>query len=366
MWFLYGIHTGKDPHVKNTKPAKADSKRVAFRRLCKTSTEVKLRVGIVALALLLASCTPSPTPLPPTVRASQIPATQTEIPPTLTPTIAPSPTATNIPTATPIPCDAYESFCVEDGHFLLARPISAAYQNEIERGYRYGSTINGKRDPHHGVEFINEFGTPILAAADGRVIYAFKDKPAIYSPWERFYGNLVVIQHTLPELDAPLYTLYAHLSTFGVSEGDIVVAGQQIGEVGMSGGAIGTHLHFEVRVGEDYTDTRNPELWLRLLDETRGGIVVRINDQTGKLIRVPLMVEKVEDAEDALQRVASLEAYAPETHPVGIDDIWGETHAISDLPAGQYRLSFSYAGGYWERFVEVYQNQVTVVYFGVE
>ena len=321
----------------------------------------------LSIIFFLTACTPPSTPLPATATPLPPTPTQTEIPATLTPTMEPSPTATNIPTATPIPCDAYESFCVEDGHFGLARPFGGTDNNEIERGYRYGSTINGKRDPHHGVEFINAFGVPILAAADGRVIYAAEDKPAIYSPWERFYGNLVVIEHDLPELDAPLYTLYAHLSVINVVEGDIVEAGQPVGNVGMSGGAIGSHLHFEVRLdGYEYSDTRNPELWLQPLDVMHGGIVVRIENQTGKLIRVPLVIDKVGGAEDALERVASLDAYAPETHPVGVDDDWAETHAIGDLPAGEYRVSFSYAGQYWERFVSVYPDKVTTIYFLIE
>ena len=328
----------------------------------------KLFLAIVLLSSIpLVSCAPTPKPVPLTATALPATPTQTEIPATLTPTMEPSPTATNISTATPIPCDAYESFCVEDGHFWLARPIGGTDNNEIERGYRYGSTINGKRDPHHGVEFINAFGVPILAAADGRVIYAAEDKPAIYSPWERFYGNLVVIEHDLPELDAPLYTLYAHLSVINVAEEDIVEAGQPVGNVGMSGGAIGSHLHFEVRVdGYEYSDARNPELWLQPLDAMHGGIVVRIENQTGKLIRVPLVVEKVGGAEDALKWVANLDAYAPETHPVGVDDDWAETHAIGDLPAGEYRVSFSYAGQYWERFVSVHPDKVITIYFLIE
>ena len=320
----------------------------------------------LCLLSLITSCTPTLTLTSPTETKIPATATQTEIPPTETPFPSPMPTIPPTETQTPIPCDVYTKFCVEKGHFLLSRPISAEYKNEIESGYRYGSTINGVREPHHGVEFINASGTPILAAADGRVIYAAEDKPAIYSPWERFYGNLVVIQHNFPELDAPLYTLYAHLSAISVVEGEVVNAGQKIGEVGMSGGAIGSHLHFEVRVGEDYTDTRNPELWLTLLDENSGAIAAHIADKNGKLIRVPLVVDKVGGAESTQERVASLEAYAPETYPVGVDGIWEETHAIADLPAGEYRLSFSYAGQYWERFIKVHQNQVTVVYFIVE
>ena len=330
-----------------------------------------MRVFFLFLTLLMTACVPTPT-VGISVQAESSPTQErvapSQIPPTATPTLTPNPTATStiIPTETPIPCDAYESFCVEDGHFLLARPIDAEKNNKIEIAYRYGSTLNGKRDPHHGVEFINEFGTPILAVAEGRVIYADKDKPAIYTPWERFYGNLVVIEHNLSGLDAPLYTLYAHLSTINVEKGEIVQKGQPVGNVGMSGGAVGSHLHFEVRMGESYTETRNPELWLMPLEENHGAIVVQIADERGKLIRVPLIVEKVGGAEDALKRVASLEAYAPEKYPVGGEDKWQETHAIAGIPSGKYRLSFSFAGQYWERFIEVYTNKVSVVYFVVE
>ena len=78
------------------------------------------------------------------------------------------------------------------------------------------------------------------------------------------------------------------------------------------------------------------------------------------------MVARVGNQADAPEAIASLEAYSAEDHPVGVDERWQETHAIADLPAGSYRLSFSYAGGYWEKVVEVEPQRVTVVYFGVE
>ncbi len=331
-------------------------------------------LDILFSTLFLASCTSTAPSLAPTfISPTSIPAqaTETALPPTLTKTAEPVATATAtetlISTQTPISCDAYETFCVEDGHFWLPRPVSAEYQNQVERGYRYGSTINGKRDPHHGVEFVNEIGTPILAVADGRVIHAAEDRPAIYAPWERYYGNLIVVEHDLPELDQLLYTLYAHLTSFAVEEGEVVEAGQPIGNVGMSGKAIGPHLHFEVRAGGfEYTDTRNPELWLLPLDETRGAIVVRIHNQNGKGLPVPVLVESVGVSDDVRYWVANLEGYAPEAYPVGVDDRWQETHAISDLPAGRYRVSFSYAAKYWERFIEVHPQKVTVVKFLIE
>jgi len=217
------------------------------------------------------------------------------------------------------------------------------------------------------VEFANASGTPVLAAARGRVVFAQEDKAGAYSYWEGFYGNLVIIEHDFPEFGESLYTLYAHLSVIGVAEGDLVKTGQKIGEVGWTGRAIGSHLHFEVRLGGlGYSDTRNPELWLKPLEDENGAIVARIVNQNGAVRRVTLNVDSVGDGQSALKWVASLEAYAPETDPVGVDNAWQESHAIGDLPAGSYRLSFTYAGGYWERFVDVHPQKVTVVNFLIE
>ena len=363
---MFGDRTGINPRATNRKPPKDGWQSVRFSGLRKSSTDVYVRALLIAL--FLCACTPTPTPPPAPIPATAT-ATQTVLPPTSTQTFVPSPTAmpTIAPTQTPIPCYVTEDLCIEDSHFLLSRPISDAYANEIHHGYRYGSTINGEREPHHGVEFVNASGTPVLAAADGRVVYAAEDKAGTYSFWDGFYGNLVIIEHDMPELDKPLYTLYAHLSIIGVAEGEIVKAGQPIGEVGWTGRAIGSHLHFEVRLGGlGYSDTRNPELWLKPLADENGAIVARIVNQNGTVRRVTLNVDDIGDGQSAYKWVASLEAYAPETDPVGVDDAWQESHAIGDLPAGQYRLSFMYAGGYWERFVEVHPQKVTVVDFVIQ
>ena len=56
------------------------------------------------------------------------------------------------------------------------------------------------------------------------------------------YGNMVDINH-----DNGLTTRYAHLSLMKVKVGDVVLKGQKLGELGMTGRATGPHLHFEVR-----------------------------------------------------------------------------------------------------------------------
>ena len=60
-------------------------------------------------------------------------------------------------------------YCITDGHFLFQRPIKSPANTSVDETYRYASTANGTRDPHHGVEFLNKFGTPVYAAGDGVV-----------------------------------------------------------------------------------------------------------------------------------------------------------------------------------------------------
>jgi murein DD-endopeptidase MepM/ murein hydrolase activator NlpD len=87
---------------------------------------------------------------------------------------------------------------------------------------------------HEGIDIGASYGTPIRAAAGGRVIIA---------GWVSGYGNVVYIDH-----GGGLSTGYAHQSRMAVSVGQEVSQGQVIGYVGCTGHCFGPHLHFEVRV----------------------------------------------------------------------------------------------------------------------
>jgi murein DD-endopeptidase MepM/ murein hydrolase activator NlpD len=93
---------------------------------------------------------------------------------------------------------------------------------------------------HTGIDIGVPYGTPIHAAAAGRVIYA---------GWMSGYGNLVFIDH-----GGGISTGYAHQSSIAVSLGETVSQGQVIGYVGCTGHCFGPHLHFEVRVGGNPVD----------------------------------------------------------------------------------------------------------------
>lgn len=92
--------------------------------------------------------------------------------------------------------------------------------------------ILGYARMHRGVDFRAAHGTPILAAADGRVTLA---------GWNGGYGRTVKISHA-----GGLSTLYAHMSRLAVSNGKHVRQGQVIGYVGSSGLSTGPHLHYEL------------------------------------------------------------------------------------------------------------------------
>jgi lipoprotein NlpD len=97
----------------------------------------------------------------------------------------------------------------------------------------------GARDgrAHEGIDLPAPTGTPVIAAADGEVVYA--------GSGIRGYGNLVVLQHP-----GDLLTVYAHNSELFVALGQHVRAGDRIAAVGQTGRATGPHLHFEVRQGQ--------------------------------------------------------------------------------------------------------------------
>lgn len=123
-----------------------------------------------------------------------------------------------------------------------------------------GHTRDGGGRSHRGVDVESEFGEPVRAAADGRVIFAGVDLPGqrhneILPPVEinaynrRAMGNggrYVCLRHDRDNAE-PLRTCYMHMETVDVSTGDRVTRGQRIGSVGRTGMLRSSpHLHFEI------------------------------------------------------------------------------------------------------------------------
>ena len=99
--------------------------------------------------------------------------------------------------------------------------------------------VRGIKGNHKGVDFGAPTGTPIYAAAAGRVIFS-------QNGWNGRYGNLTIVQH-----DNGTRTLYAHQSRRAVQVGQMVDKGELIGYVGSTGRSTGPHLHFEVTGGRN-------------------------------------------------------------------------------------------------------------------
>lgn len=116
--------------------------------------------------------------------------------------------------------------------------------------------FGARNGEHKGVDFAATEGTPIVAAADGKVVAA--------GPAEGF-GNWIVIDSLDPD-GVAFSTVYGHMSDEGVLVriGDAVTAGQHIGNVGSAGESSGPHLHFEVVPGGRLTGGAqiDPMPWL--------------------------------------------------------------------------------------------------------
>lgn len=108
-------------------------------------------------------------------------------------------------------------------------------------GYRR-DPFNGRAAMHSGIDFKGAIGSPIFAAAEGRVTFA---------GWRGGYGKAVEVTHA-----NGLMTRYAHLSRIDVKVGQMVPAGATLGGLGSTGRSTGPHLHFEVRINDRAVNPR--------------------------------------------------------------------------------------------------------------
>jgi peptidoglycan DL-endopeptidase CwlO len=115
---------------------------------------------------------------------------------------------------------------IKHGSGALIYPVNGTFVSPF--GMRWGKL-------HAGIDLAAPTGTPIHAAAAGKVV--------IMGPVSG-YGNYTCIQH-----NASLSTCYGHQSRFGTSVGATVSQGQVIGYVGCTGHCFGPHVHFETRIG---------------------------------------------------------------------------------------------------------------------
>jgi murein DD-endopeptidase MepM/ murein hydrolase activator NlpD len=295
-----------------------------------------------------------------------------EEPTDLPPTEAAAPTEAPMETAEQTqldfsPCE--EDVCLESGSFLLTRPIAPPGRLTIDPSFRYGDYRQSTQLTHRGVDFLNSSGTSVVAAADGVVVVAGDDLEMPYGPRKDYYGNLVILEHNLPGLDQPIYTLYSQLSEVLVEEGQSVLAGEEIALVGMTGEVPGSTLHFEVRLGENsYSAARNPELWLQLLsdakDQPLGALAGRVVDEQGNYQPVEnIVIEQL--AGPGLPAIDQFYLTTYEKKELRGQSPWNESFAMSDLPPGEYQITFM-LNGLQQKVVEVQPGMLTLTTFVIE
>ncbi|MBN2719611.1 MAG: M23 family metallopeptidase [Proteobacteria bacterium] len=100
-------------------------------------------------------------------------------------------------------------------------------------GYRT-SPFTGRREMHKGIDVATRTGTPIIAPADGIVVFSGR---------EGGYGNMLLIDHGYG-----IMTRYGHCASLEVKKGDKVKRGDVVAKVGNTGRSTGPHLHYEVAV----------------------------------------------------------------------------------------------------------------------
>ena len=144
----------------------------------------------------------------------------------------------------------------------VSLPVATSVVLPVPAGsYSISSPFGMREDPlqpglyrmHYGTDFAAADGTPILAIADGIVHWA-GNKPG--------WNNIIVIEHNIR--GEQVASVYVHMWNHGihVREGERVIAGQHIGDVGSEGYSTGPHLHFEIRPGGWGHPAVDAEPWL--------------------------------------------------------------------------------------------------------
>jgi murein DD-endopeptidase MepM/ murein hydrolase activator NlpD len=134
-----------------------------------------------------------------------------------------------------------------DAHRGVARVGQMLWPADGPLTSRYGyrtHPIYGDRRFHAGIDIGAGYGSSVVAADGGTVVYAGSANG---------YGTLVLISHGTRN-GKDLATGYAHMSALLVTEGQRVGRGQQVGRVGNEGNSTGPHLHFEVRLDGEPVD----------------------------------------------------------------------------------------------------------------
>jgi len=125
------------------------------------------------------------------------------------------------------------NFLKEQKSILACTPSIRPTDGWFSSGFGYRiSPFTNQREFHKGLDMATRIGTPVIAPADGIVVFVGR---------EGNFGKMLTINHGYN-----LVTRYGHLHKFRVKKGQYVKRGQIIAEVGNTGRCTGSHLHYEV------------------------------------------------------------------------------------------------------------------------
>ena len=133
-----------------------------------------------------------------------------------------------------------------DGAFI--EPVENYYVSTEYGLWRYTNGVYSER--HSGVDMACALGTPVRAPQNGRVLFA---------GFLQLTGNTVVLAH-----GGGVKSMFYHMDSLNVAEGDLLYTGDKLGEVGTTGYSTGPHLHYEVKIGSQSIDP------FQLFDGTSG------------------------------------------------------------------------------------------------
>ncbi len=336
--------------------ATSSSRRFATQILI----DLLLAASLAGCSLAGARATRTPVIAGPTqarLNAETVPATPTLQPFRIElPAQHPAPVAGWRPPLYPVPwaVSAYD-------HFYFARPIAADQVNWPLANYRYGGVFFANV-VHTGVDIDAPYGTRILAAGPGTVVWAdwglFLEAPGDVSDP---YGQAVVVRMDFGYQDQPLYSVYAHMSKIIAVRGQHVNTGDVLGLVGATGATTGPHVHFEVRwVDNSFHHTYNPELWMAP-PEGWGVLVGRIADKYNKTLQL---------IDVTVSNTATGETHLVRTYGGGAtnaDPYYQENLVLGDLAAGLYRITFRAEDTDEQVWLNIYPGQVSYfAYRGID
>jgi murein DD-endopeptidase MepM/ murein hydrolase activator NlpD len=249
-------------------------------------------------------------------------------------------------------------------HYWLGRPYPGDAGNQFATPlYQFGTTGGGRYLIHHGLDLGNPYGTSLVAAANGEIVFAGWDNEQVLGPYPNFYGQAVVIRLdqrlSTPNGDKDVFILYGHMSSVAVSAGQRVEIGDFLGSVGMTGVALGPHLHLEVRVGNnDYISTVNPWLWMRPFSGM-GTLAVRVLAADGSTWQ-GAKLSLIQLASSGSRWLRTITTYLDE-ELIGPDPAWGENGVMGDLPVGEYLVVGKINGERVEARATIRSGQTTFI-----